>query len=866
MRSPLLLLSHVVLFAVLQASCGDGGGSADADATHGDAAGPPDPVVTATVDPFPFTSVLSAEAAELLSTVSDDEATIVFEGASAELDALAANRILVVPPTPAAPFGLLRRIDAAAHDGDTVTLSTSPTSVLVAFRKVDITIEAGGPADPASLGELVGALSVDSSGKYPFSHDIDWVVFDGDKDPLTTEDRVLVTGLLEAGLGYSFHLEFDWGALEDIIECIEDPGLDCIEALNPLEIAGGIGFKLTFLADLTAGADVKVSGAAAISFEREIPLGEPLYLGVIQAGPIVLTPRLAASAGVRGGASARVEIELEESGGVEFGIQASGTSVWPIGKGPYLDVPSGSATIQAAASAKAWVNPRVELLLYSVVGPTIGLSPYVRIDADTDAEPCWRLTGGLEATLGIHLGVGPVTLIDEQKEIPVYEKEFASGECELPDGPGGGSLDPLFAPWAKAVTGSLYSTGTIDDSTSLAPTQDGGFLFASSTSTGLLKLSAEGKPLWNVRYAHDGLTTLYPERAASLADASILVFSSRGTVLRTDPYGDLLSAHRLDFADDPSTQISAVARTEAGGVWLAGDTAQGGGDADGWFVRFGPDGALQDAFAIRGPYGEWPRAIVAMPDGGAVIVGNTFDAGATRSWALRVDEDGAKVWFVRLVDCAVEPGLGEDDITLRAAALTHDGNLALAGYSFYPDYRGLALKVWEEGTLAWHRTYAVADGLGLQLDAVSGLESGGFMLAGTHIAISDNDAVVLAETDSAGSTLWMYRYDGPGRDGLASLARTPADNGVWLAATSSGFVDLESSALVMKVPRKTGFLTLPPGSEMLTVAQVSPTEPAACIELQPYADATVEPLDAALNALPAVQGTAVPLSVLPIAP
>lgn len=49
-----------------------------------------------------------------------------------------------------------------------------------------------------------------------------------------------------------------------------------------------------------------------------------------------------------GGATAKVSIDLAVSGGVEFGLKASGASVWPVGKGAYLDDPSGSATMLPA--------------------------------------------------------------------------------------------------------------------------------------------------------------------------------------------------------------------------------------------------------------------------------------------------------------------------------------------------------------------------------------------------------------------------------------------------------------------------------------------------------------------------------------
>lgn len=835
---------------------GRDGGADDSGTPDAGTGGEPTPEVHAVVEPFPFTHVLSEDAAALLSMVDNDGMLLIFEGASAELDALSQDTILVVPAGPGAPLGLLRRIDVLTRDGDRVVLQTRAASILHAFRKVDISVTAGGPGD--MLPTLPTALSVESSGKYPFSHDVDWVVFDGDEDPDTTEDRVLVSGKMQATVGYDFQLSFDWGALQDILDCLDDPNISCIEALNPLKYASDIGLKLRFVSDLSAGADLTVSGAAALSFKKEIPLAPPISLGVIPAGPIMLTPRLAASAGIGGGATAKLDVDVAVSGGVEFGLQVSGTSVWPVGKGPYLDDPSGSATIQNTAQVRAWLNPRVEMLIYDVVGPTIGLEPYAEVTADTDSDPCWRLEGGLDATLGIHLGVGPVTLISESRSVPIVSKEFANGECPLPGGPGGGSLDPTFEPWAAAVSEPLYSGGSIDDSTAIAPTHDGRFLFTATTATGLLKFGDDGTPLWIRRYSHDQAETLYAARAVSLLDTSLLVLGRRGSVLRTDPTGVLLDAHILDIADDSNTHIGAIARTDDGGAWAAGDSPQPGGDADGWLARFAPDGTLVDAFAIRGPYSEWPKSVVPLADGGVLVTGQTFDAGSTRSWAARLAADGSVAWFVRLIDCAPEGGLGEDDIAVRAATLTHDGNFALAGYTFYPRYHGMLVKLrQEDGSLAWGQTYAGAMGLGLQWDAVAALESGGFLVGGTQVSIGANDAIALAETDSAGNVAWMQRYDTPGRDGHVSLWRTPADNGVIVGATTQGLVEGVASALLLKVPRKDGALVFDSASGA-TVESVSVTDAGVCLDTEPYADGSIEPVAATLEPLPLVEDEALP--------
>jgi hypothetical protein len=174
----------------------------------------------------------------------------------------------------------------------------------------------------------------------------------------------------------------------------------------------------------------------------------------------------------------------------------------------------------------------------------------------------------------------------------------------------------------------------------------------------------------------------------------------------------------------------------------------------------------------------------------------------------------------------------------------------LAGYSFYPDYHGVLLKLRAgDGSVAWAQSFTAAL-LGLQLEAVASLESGGFLVGGTHVDIGPNDALVLAETDSAGNVAWLQRYDGPGRDTHASLWRTPLDNGVLLGATSQDESGEQPSALVLKVPRKNGELTFEGNGTTLGGLDIE--DAGLCVAVEPYAGGTIEPITANLSPLPLV--------------
>ncbi len=298
----------VACLAVLAGGCGDGGsGGGGTDRVE--------------AVPFAFTTVLDDASLALLSDVSEDGATLTFTGSTPLIDALAVDRVVVGGPSAKAPLGFLRKVDAVTRDGAKTTVTTSPTAIIYAFRKLKVHVERD--LDPASVqGGVSSALSrVESAvtGSKDFQYGVDWLAFDGDGDAKTTEDRVLVQGSLDATVSVTFDIDFEWPDVEDDLK-----------KLLKLDITGvleDIGFQLKFIATLTAGADLHVVGKAAREFEREFPLAPPLYLGSIWVPPVLFTPRLQALAGIRGGATSEVTLDLAQTGSLEAGVQMNMASV-----------------------------------------------------------------------------------------------------------------------------------------------------------------------------------------------------------------------------------------------------------------------------------------------------------------------------------------------------------------------------------------------------------------------------------------------------------------------------------------------------------------------------------------------------------
>lgn len=823
----------VALATALGFSCGDDSG----------AAGPvvEDRVVAV---PFSFTRVLDEATMAALQSVSEDALTLRFSGSPAALAGVTSDNVLVVGRSDATPTGLVVRVVEARADGDGTVVEVTPIPFIYAFRSLDVEV-ARGRADEAGLRTIPSALGGSASGNFSFVHDVDWSVFDGDGDDATTDDRVLVTGRMDASVGLTFSLAFDWVDVEDKLEDLLT--FDIVDVLTD------IGFEMKLIATLSAGVDLNVSGRAALKFEKEIPIGAPILLPPVSVPPVYLQPVLATRGGVVGGASALLEVTMSESATLTIGIKASGAVVTPVVSGPTLTTPTASASVQSSAHARAWIEPRVEMLMWGFIGPTVGLEPYVRVEADIGREPCWTVFGGLDARLGVTLKAGPLILISESIPANLVEQAFADGGCSIPDGPGGGALDPLFDPWSATFDGALVSATRWDEVPSLTLAHDGRYLVTHPGAHGLLKVGDDGALTWARTYARDIRDpdrVLVPHQVVPSLDGGLHLFTALGGVLKTDAAGRLERAALLDFAANRLTHVGGSAIALDAGAWVAGDTPYEDGTRDAWLARFAPDGSLAFARRIAGSADERPTAVLPLPDGGVLVVGYALRAGRFESWVARLDSEGASRWIRRVFDCDPVPGAGERNLTLRAALLTSDGDLVVAGRMEYGEFRTIMARIKDDGTVSWTRSYE-ADGLGLDLSAITLLESGGFIGAGVDVAVNPgDDAFFVAEMDSIGRIAWMRRYDAPEGDYQAALAYSPADRGFLVAVGSDSF-DADpgmgdASLWVSKLPRRDGLVTLAAGAPIAFDAAPPRVESTSCLATQTYDGVVVEPIAGAL--------------------
>lgn len=70
--------------------------------------------------------------------------------------------------------------------------------------------------------------------------------------------------------------------------------------------------------------------------------------------------------------------------------------------------------LSSGLDLKAYVGPRLTLMVYNVVGPHIDVNAYLKLEADPFDTPWWKLYGGLEAPLGVKVVILGRSLADYQ--------------------------------------------------------------------------------------------------------------------------------------------------------------------------------------------------------------------------------------------------------------------------------------------------------------------------------------------------------------------------------------------------------------------------------------------------------------------
>jgi len=318
------------------------------------------------------------------------------------------------------------------------------------------------------------------------------------------------------------------------------------------------------------------------------------------------------------------------------------------------------------------------------------------------------------------------------------------------------------------------------------------------TSTGkdfvVLKYDPSGTEQWLRRYdgpAHglDSVTAMTVDDAGNTYVCGLSTGSGTSSdyaTIKFNPAGDTLWVRRYDGPGNRYDCATAITVGRSGSIYVTGYSY--GGTSTGtnyatikynqagdtlWVRRYNPQDNFIDvptAIAVDSVENVWVTGRAAEG-----LTGSTFYA------TVKYNSAGVEQW-------AREYGQGYDEPT--AIAVDGAGNVYVTGYSY--DYSGqghlldyLTIKYNTSGLLQWARRYnGPADGHdGATAIAVGA--SGGIYVTGWSLGNGTNFDFATMKYTSAGDTLWVRRYSGPGSgpDWGTALVLDRSDN-VYLTGLS----------------------------------------------------------------------------------
>ncbi|MCF8258432.1 MAG: T9SS type A sorting domain-containing protein [Flavobacteriales bacterium] len=360
-----------------------------------------------------------------------------------------------------------------------------------------------------------------------------------------------------------------------------------------------------------------------------------------------------------------------------------------------------------------------------------------------------------------------------------------------------------------------YGSTGYDVGRTVLQTEDGGYLLLTNTSSFglnntqimLVRVNDRGDHLWNkfyggeladvggsiVRTGDGGLViTGYTQTADSTYNLSVFRTDAEGELMWTKRYGGTA----WDFGK------KVVAMSDGGFVIVGQTHSRGEGQGDAILMRFNTDGDTLWTRTYGGPMPDGAESVALSADGGFVIAGFTesFGNGMKDAWMLRVDVDGNEVW-------AKSFGGEEDDFAYGVIA-TSDGGFALCGSTAQGEYGGqnfYVVKVRADGELDWDPEISTSSGPNddVWTDIIYNESTGELTTCGYSanplISGADENMYISRRYSSGGWWAFLTRvYGGAGNDRAYGLIQT-TDGGYALVGETDGFLDRFQDIMLVKV-------------------------------------------------------------------
>ncbi|MGV9011359.1 MAG: hypothetical protein ACOH13_02090 [Flavobacteriales bacterium] len=262
-------------------------------------------------------------------------------------------------------------------------------------------------------------------------------------------------------------------------------------------------------------------------------------------------------------------------------------------------------------------------------------------------------------------------------------------------------------------------------------------------------------------------------RRITIAVLSVTLFAGMGTAQTT--WRRAFGA----FGPDEGRSVKTMAN---GHMVVAGSTGSfGAGTSDIYVLELDSYGEPQWSRTIGGPMIEQASALVAMQDGGWLIIGSTNDvsgAGGYDGQLTRTDAQGEVQWQ------RTYGGVSWD--FFHSGAVLPDGGMIICGETYSEGVGGDAwlVRTNESGDTLWTKHFG---GEGPDLaNSVITTTDGGFAFAGASTGTDGDENAYVVKFDALANVQWTYIYGGDSLDLGRDMIQTQ-DGGFSIVGATRSF-------------------------------------------------------------------------------
>ena len=285
-----------------------------------------------------------------------------------------------------------------------------------------------------------------------------------------------------------------------------------------------------------------------------------------------------------------------------------------------------------------------------------------------------------------------------------------------------------------------------------------------------IKYDSAGNEQWVRSYNGPGSGNDYPCAIAVDSSGNIYVTGrsyGSGTdedyaTIKYDTNGNQKWVARYDGPINNHDYAQAIAVDSSGNIYVTGFSLGMGTGGDYATIKYDTNGTQLWIARYNGPLGnggDGADAIAVDGSGNIYVTGYSPGSGTSYDYAtIKYDTNGSQNWVARYNG----PGNGDD--WANAIAVDGSGNIYVTGESVGSgtDYDYATIKYNSAGTEMWVRRY---DGPGNSGDAANAIvldNSGNIYVTGESTGSGTNSDYATIKYDTNGNQLWVARYDGPG--------------------------------------------------------------------------------------------------------